>query len=273
MRLFEFSQKHNITEANILSRAVQSIVSATGLDTVMSDRLLKKEIQRVTDEWQNYYSDLPTNLRQNLTMDEIQDFFNSVGYGRSGAEIVQQMIIEPQTQSEPTLGAGDIVSYTLPNGTENTATVVDVSGSGDNIRLGFETEDGKQFFLDKEEIQQSNLKKIGTDVTEAKVNPKDETVLAVVQRMKDIIPTIVTTAIEKNPKIWTNIANYHSKKSDGQRSSVGQSSSETVSRQERSVIQPIAQKLSRLDDRDFGNLGLNDEEIDILKQFFQNQAR
>lgn len=273
MRLSEFSNKQDITEANILSRAVQSIVSATGLDTVMSDRLLKKEIQRVVDEWQNYYSGLPTNLRQNLTMDQIQDFFNSVGYGRSGAEIVGKMITEPQTQSEPTLGAGDIVSYTLPNGTENTATIVDISGSGDNIRLSLEAEDGTRYVADKDRIEQYNVRKVGSDVTEAKANPKDETVLAVVQRMKNIIPTIVTTAIEKNPKIWTNIANYHSKKSDGQRSSVGQSSSETVSRQERSVIQPIARKLSRLDDRDFGNLGLNDEEIDVLKKFLQNQAR
>jgi hypothetical protein len=270
MRLFEFSNNKTIKEG-VISRAVSAISSAVGYDEVASNRILKREIQRVVDKWNDYYRGLPTNLKQNMTMREIEKFFNDVGYGKSGPDIIRQQILPQTAQTQtPSFKKGDIVSYTTPSGVEETATVVDTSGDGENLNISMQREDGIAFNVGQRTVGQ--YKKVGSTVVEARAAPSDKDVLAVVQNMKRIIPLAITSAIDQNPQLWTRIAEYHSGKSSGEKSRQSGESQPTVSNRDKARIAPIARKLQRVDDRQIAELGLSNDEVEFLKQFLKNQA-
>lgn len=269
MRLSEFT----LTEAGIISKAINAIASATGLDEVTSNQLLKKEIRRVVGEWNDYYGGLPSQLRQNLTMQDIQKFFNDVGYGRSGPQVIQQQVRTTNTTPTPetTFSKGDIVSYKTASGVEKQATIVDVSGDEDNQFFRMKGEDGT-FGVKSTQIDQYELVKKGETVTE-KTEPSDQTVSNVVKNMKKIIPLAVTKAIEEKPELWTQIAQYHNTGGSSSVSTSQSGQSSNMSNREKAQLLPIAQKLQRVDNRELSSIGLNDEQATFLKQFLANQAR
>lgn len=274
MRLSEFSKQINENViSDIIGRATGALASATGFDEFQSNRILKQEIRRVVDEWNKYYRGLPTSLRQNLTLDDIVDFFSGVGYGKSGPDIIRQRISSTQqqpTQQQPPLDSGDTVSYTTPSGVEKEATVVDVSD--DEIR--FQSDDGSRFRVRIEDMSDYNIVKTATSVSEAKTSPKDSDTANVVKDMKNIISLAVSKAVNDDPRLWANVVRYH--RGAGKSDDTGREKSTTqrsLSNQQISALRPISRKLDQADDRKFSDLGLSDEEVTTLRNFLKDQAR